>query len=133
MTGHHSHHQNRPLLRFYIYASPWLVYSLICPFLALLCSSPVTDWWTIELGDAGAGMDGPIWPQSGGADSASDTFKFIVVTTLVLLAVALLLSFIFPIEEEVHIFKLPSSTPAKPTPSNKTAELRRENWKDRDQ
>jgi hypothetical protein len=114
------------------------VYSLICPFPALPCSSPVTDWWTIELGDADASGDGPIWPQSGGADFASNTFKFVVATTLVLLAIALLLSFVLPIEEEVHMPKLPSSTPAKPTPStgSKTAELclyqcaDREKWED---
>jgi hypothetical protein len=90
--------------------TPSLVYSLTSPFPALPSSSPIVDRWTIDLGDVDAGGGGPIWPLSGGTDPP---YTFVFVTSLVLLAAALLLSFVIPID-------MPSSAPAKPTP--KTAE-----------
>jgi hypothetical protein len=79
----------------------------------------------IELGVVDAGGCGPIWPQSDGVASANETLvKYLVVTTLVLIALALLLPLVLPAEEEeeAHMPKLPSSSPGKPTHSNKTAE-----------
>jgi hypothetical protein len=85
-------------------------------FPALPCSSPITDRWTIKLGDADSDT-GPIWPQSDGADSASSETLVAAVATLALIfALALLLPLVLSIED------MPSSSPAKPTPSNKTAE-----------
>jgi hypothetical protein len=95
-------------------------------FSALQCRSPVIDWWTIELGVVDAGGRDLIWPQSDGAASANETFfKYLVITTLVLIALALLLLLVLPAkeEEEVQMPKLPTSSPGKPTHSNKTAAM----------
>jgi hypothetical protein len=71
---------------------------------------------TIELGAVDAGGAGPIWSRSG---SASETLVVAAAASLVLIALALLLALVLPIEEEEL---MPSSSPAKPTPSTTPAE-----------
>jgi hypothetical protein len=79
----------------------------------------------IELGIVDAGGHSPIWPQSDGMASANETLvKYLVVTTLILIVLTLLLPVVLPAEEEeVQMPKLPTSSPGKPMPSNKTAEM----------
>ena len=98
----------------------WVVYSCILP-----CRAPLVDRWTIELGVVDAGGAGPIWSQSDGAGSASEILVkhlflvSLVLTSLVLVVLALLLALVLQIEEEI-VFDLPSSSPAKPATSNST-------------
>jgi hypothetical protein len=65
------------------------------------------DRWTIELGNIDAGGGGPIWPQSDGGDSARE-----LVTTFILVSLALLLFLVLPIE--VQMPKSPSKTAETP-------------------
>ena len=90
------------------------MFSLTSPFPALPSSSPIIDWWTIELGNVQSGGSGPIWPQSDGVDSVSSGTP-VIVTALVLIVLALLLLLVLSVKEKAH---MPSSSPA----SNKTAE-----------
>ena len=83
------------------------MYSLTACFLLRPRSFPITDQWTVKLGDVNDGGGGPIWPQSDGPVVVD------VTTTLILLiALALLLPL---------VLSMPSSSAAKP-PFNKTAE-----------
>ena len=86
-----------------------LVYSLTSPFFcSAIRSFPISDRTTIKLGDFDAGSGGgPIWPQSDGADCASETL------VLALIALTLLLPFLVTFENQVRM------SPAKPS---KTAE-----------
>lgn len=99
------------------------------PFSALQCRSPIIDWWTIELSIVDAGGHSPIWPQSDGATSASETLvRYLIVTTLILITLTLLLPLVLPAkeeeeEEEVQMPKLPILSPGKLMPSNKTVAM----------